>query len=121
MVLSKTMKRQSKETYISLYVPLLRGHLRTEAQSKIDDIKQAVIEMGGKTNAGCRFLKAGCKDTYCTSNNTVTCKGVLQIPRNQTWLSKNLLRSLDSGRLHTFNIILLYLNNIQYVIHMKKY
>ena len=61
MMLSKTMKRQSKETYILLYVPLLRGHLRTEAQSKIDDIKQAVIEMGGKTNAGCRFLKAGCK------------------------------------------------------------
>ena len=108
MVLSKTMKRQSKETYISLYVPLLRGHLTTEAQLKIDDIKQAVLEMGGKNNAGCRFLKAGCKDMQCTSNNTITCKGVLQIPRKQACLSKNLLRSLDSGRLKTLNNMKLY-------------
>ena len=108
MVLSKTTKRQSKETFISLNVPLLRGHLTTEAQSKIDDIKKSVLEMGGKNNAGCSFLKGWCKDTQCTSNNTITCKGVLQIPRNQTCLSKNLLRSLDSGRLLTFNDMLLF-------------
>ena len=95
MILSKTVKRQAKEMYVSLYMPLLRGHLTTTTQSKIDDIKQSVLEMGGKTNAGCRFLKAGCKDDYCTSNNTSTCKGVLQIPRSH--LSKTLLKSLDSG------------------------
>ena len=60
-------------------------------------IKQTVVETGGKSNAGCRFLKSGYKDTRCTSENTVTCKGVLQIPRKHN-LSKNLLRSLDSGR-----------------------
>ena len=96
MVLSKTVKRQSKETFISLYLPLLRGHLTTDVQSKIDDVKQAAVDMGGKTNAGCRFLKSGCKDTRCTTENTVTCKGVLQIPRSHS-LSKNLLRSLDLG------------------------
>lgn len=97
MVLSKTVKRQSKETYVSIYLPLLRGHLTSELQSKIDEIKPTVLEMGGKSNAGCRFLKSGCKDTRCTSENTVTCKGVLQIPRCQN-LSKSLLRALDCGR-----------------------
>ena len=106
MVLSKTVKRQSKETYISLYVPFLRGHLTTKMQCKMDDIQQTVVEMGGKVKAGCKFLKSGCKDTRCTSVNTVTCKGVLQIPRRIN-LSKHLLRSLDSGRQLTFILLLL--------------
>ena len=62
-----------------------------------------ITKMGAKNNAGCRFLKAGCKDTQCIGSNTITCKGVLQILRNQTHLSNNLLRSLDSGMLITFN------------------
>ena len=86
MVLSKTVKRQSKETYISLYVPLLRGHLTTEMQCRIDDIKQTVVEIGGKSNAGCRFLKSGCKDTRCTSENTVTCKGFCKFLEATTYL-----------------------------------
>ena len=97
MVLSKTIKRQSKIAHVSLYIPLLRGHLTTETLHKLEDIKQAVIEMGGLTNAGCRFLKSGCKDTRCTSNNTATCRGVLQIPRTQT-LSRRILGMLDSGK-----------------------
>ena len=48
MVLSKTVKRQSKETYVSIYLPLLRGHLTSEVQSKIDEIKPTVLDMGGK-------------------------------------------------------------------------
>ena len=105
MVLLRTTKRQSKESFISIYVQLLRGHLTTEAQSKMDDIKQSVLEMDGKNNAGCRFLKAGYKDTQCTGNNTITCKGVLQIPRTRTHLYKNLLRSLDSGMLIICHIL----------------
>jgi len=95
MVLSKSFKRKSKEAYISLYVPHLRGHLTVELQHKLDDIKEAVKQMGGMSNAGARFLKPGCKDTQCSSYNTVPCKGVLQIPRTRN-LSKHLLESLDS-------------------------
>ena len=122
MVLSKTVKRQAKDTYISLYMPLFRGHLTVETQSRFDDIKQAVLKMGGKSNAGCRFLKTGCKDTHCTSENTAPCKGVLQIPRSHN-LSKKLLRMLDSGKLLTFMVLLHVqscINNMQCAIHMKK-
>ena len=94
MVLSKTVKRSSRLLHVSLYVPLLRGHLTTEIQHKLDDIKDTVIEMGGQSNAGCRFLKSGCKDTRCTSQNTAPCRGVLQIPRTHN-LSRRLLGSLD--------------------------
>ncbi|XP_065916811.1 uncharacterized protein [Dysidea avara] len=94
MVLSNTFKRKTKTLCVSIYCPVLREHLNTEAKKRLEEIKDAVKQMGGESNGGCRFLKSGCKDTRCTSNNTSTCKGVLQIPR--TNISERLLRLLDS-------------------------
>lgn len=97
MVLSKSVTRH-KEPMISLYMPLLVGHLPTSMLDSLEDVKCAVVEKGGKRNASCRFLRRGCQDSICASNNYLVCKGVQQIPRTAD-LPKYILPRLDSGRM----------------------
>ena len=83
MVLPKTLKQSGVEV-ISLYLPQLRDHL-TLPESTIGDVKRLVKEMGGLTNAACRFLKVTSppppSDRAVHSKNSHVCKSVLQIPR----------------------------------------
>ena len=82
MVLPKTCKQSGIEA-VSLYMPQLRDHL-TSPESTFADVKRLVKEMGGQTNASCRFLKvtSSPQDTVVDSRNSHVCKSVLQIPRS---------------------------------------
>lgn len=50
MVLSQTGK-QSGEQMVFLYLPLLMSHLPDEARILTEDVKRAVLAVGGKKNA----------------------------------------------------------------------
>ena len=95
MVLPKTCKRSGIEV-VSLYMPQLRYHL-TLPESTFADVKRLVKEMGGQTNASCRFLKvtSSPQDTVVDSRNSHVCKAVLQIPRKSIPSSQLLL--FDAG------------------------
>ena len=73
MVLPKTINRSGVEV-VSLYLP----HHLTLPESAIVDVKRLVKEMGGQTNAACRFLKV--TSSRVVGNSQVS-KSVLQIPR----------------------------------------
>jgi hypothetical protein len=94
MLLSKCNTRTSSEQVISIYMPLLIGHLPSEVTVLIEDIKVATVQMGGRRNASCRFLQRGSTENMCGKGNTIVCKGVLQIPRNKD-IPKRLLHELD--------------------------
>ena len=95
MVLPKTYKQSGVEV-VSLYMSQLKGHL-TLPESTIGDVKRLVKEMGGQTNASCRFLKdtSSPSDTAVNSKNSHVCKSVLQIPRKSIPYSQ--LLQFDAG------------------------
>ena len=95
MVLSNSTVRGTKEKFISLYMPMVTGHLPDEAVQLIEEVKTLVDSFGGKKNVSCRFLKRGCTDTIVHSENSSVYKGTLQIPRSR--IPKKVLRLLDSG------------------------
>jgi hypothetical protein len=97
MLLSKCNTRTSSEQVISIYMPLLIGHLPSEVTVLIEDIKVATVQMGGRRNASCRFLQRGSTENMCGKGNTIVCKGVLQIPRNKD-IPKRLLHELDCSK-----------------------
>ena len=98
MVLPKTSKQSGIEV-VSLYMPQLRDHL-TLPDSTIGEVKRLVKEMGGQTNALCRFLKVTSSplDTVVDSRNSHVCKSVLQIPRKS--ISSSQLLLFDAGNYH---------------------
>ena len=77
---------------------MLIGHLPTDWQDQMAEVKQAAVEVGGRKNASCRFLSHGATDIMIKSSNTTVCRGVLQIPRMRD-LPKDVIDGLDSGKL----------------------
>ena len=96
MVLPKTTKQDGTEV-VSMYMPCLIDHL-PELDIEIAEVKRVVKEMGGKTNASCRFLTLSStpSDISVLSKNSHVCRSVLQIPRNR--IANSLLRKLDASK-----------------------
>ena len=96
MVLPKTTKQDGTEV-VSMYMPSLTDHL-PELDIDIVEVKRVVKEMGGKSNASCRFLTLSStpEDTAVTSKNSHVCRSVIQIPRK--CIATSLLSKLDASR-----------------------
>lgn len=93
MVLSK-YPTCNGDHVISLYMPALTDHLPSGIKDSLPEVKDAVLDMGGKKNATCRFLKRNSADKVCTSDNIIACRGVLQVPRAKEF-PKHLFQILD--------------------------
>lgn len=76
---------------ISLYMPLLVGHQSDEVRDKMEEIKKAVVEIGGRKNV---FTTRNTDEVCCSQKSTVW-RGVLQIPRFSEFA--DLSTQLDRG------------------------
>jgi hypothetical protein len=96
MVLPKTTKQNGTEV-VSMYMPCLTDHL-PELDVDIAEVKRVAKEMGGQSNASCRFLTLSStpSDISVTSKNSHVCRSVIQIPRK--CIPTSLLSKLDASK-----------------------
>ena len=98
MVNPRTNHRQ--ESCIALYLPLVRGYLTNFFTAhKEEDLKKAVVELGGSFNQRAFFLKSTSQDKRISRANGVTRASVVFIPRIE--LDDNILQCFDSGKHQT--------------------
>ena len=94
MVLSKVTKVGGTEV-VSLYMPRLRDHINSVSDSSLADVKKLVKEVGGATNASCRFLSAS-STTACRHSCNFQEQYGVQICFTDT-SPTSLLMKLDAG------------------------